>query len=401
MKTALFSCFVFISLFLITSCRAGNNQGLQDSPPAQGALSVSEVEHAAAPVVGSSQEFSLPSIVDLFQFNNDYSNPFMEDFRIWGWSRDGRVAHSAAGHDGGITTLYFNIVDYFSADSRSVSYWENFDDFNVDDDGNHLDIDGRIIDFNEIYQNFYNVCIENGIEFMQSEYRRLPIAHNNRTHNVIMDLTKQYTDGIDVVESYSVIAESQGERFTHTAQEGYAYDVFLLGYFINPFENRVLLAIGKSIFGGYISDFFLGLDLDTGFIPAAGTSSQSEEDRISVVSIDYAPERFSGDYHFFADEQTGDSIILYTTENLENFAYIELLPSVDPEGNFAFLIGEVLFGIDDFTPEKPFIITAHIGSGIPARGIVFWHRGSERSFFITESGMDGSLQLIEFIPFYG
>ena len=347
----------------------------------------------------TTQDILLPSVIDLFQFNDDYNSPFMIDYRIWGWSRDGRVAYSATGHDGGITSLYFNIVDYFSEDSRSVNYWENFDDFNVDDDGNHLDADGRIINFNEIYRDFYNICYENGIEFIQSEYRPLPIVRNNRTHNVIVDLTKQYMDGIEAVERYSVIADVQGERFVYSAEEGYAYDVFLLGYFLNPFGNKALLVTGKSIFGGYITEYFIGLDLDTGFPFADAAVFQSEE-QMPVISIDNAPDDITGDYHFFADYQVNERIILYAEENLENFAYIEILHSIDPDDNFAFLVGEVLFGLDEFTPEKPFVVTAYIGSTIPTRGIFFGHGESVRYFYITESGMDGSLQLIEFTPFF-
>ena len=144
----------------------------------------------------------------------------------------------------------------------------------------------------------------------------------------------------------------------------------------------------------------VGLDLDTGFTPAAGTSPQTEED-MPVISIDHAPEIIPGEYHSFTDEYPYESIIFHTRENLENFAYIEILPSEDPEGNFALLIGELLFVLDNFTPDKPLVIYTSVGSGIPSRGILFWHRGSASYFYITESGMDGSLMLVEFTPFFG
>ena len=117
-----------------------------------------------------------------------------------------------------------------------------------------------------------------------------------------------------------------------------------------------------------------------------------------VISISKAPDKISGNYHFFVDHQTNERIMFRTKERVENFAYIEILPSVDDEDNIVLLIGDVLFGLDDFAPEKPLVVTANIGSGIPARGIFFGYRGKVWRFYITESGMDGSTLLTEFTP---
>ena len=140
----------------------------------------------------------------------------------------------------------------------------------------------------------------------------------------------------------------------------------------------------------------------------SGAAYLYNRDNTSLAETDYAPvtvakapDDIAGEYHFFADDQTSERIIFHAKESVENFAYIEILPSVDPEGNFALLIGEALFGLDAFTPENPFVVTVNIGSGIPARGILFWDKGSVRAFYITESGIDGSLMLIEFTPFFG
>ena len=117
-----------------------------------------------------------------------------------------------------------------------------------------------------------------------------------------------------------------------------------------------------------------------------------------MISIGKAPDDISGDYHFFADDQTSERIIFHTTKSVDNFSYIEILHSVDEEDNFVLLAGDVLFSLDYFTPEKPLVVSASIGSTIPARGIVFWHKGSASYFYITESGMDGSTLLVEFNP---
>ena len=129
----------------------------------------------------------------------------------------------------------------------------------------------------------------------------------------------------------------------------------------------------------------------------ASSESFGEEDLQTVITIGKASGNISGDYHFFADHQTNERIIFSTKENLENFAYIEIEIS-DDDDNFGLLAGEVLFSLDVFSPKKTFIVTADIGSGIPTRGILFRYKGSVKHFYIKESGMDGSLSLIEFTP---
>ena len=58
--------FCLISSLLILNCRARNNQELQDSSPAQGALGVGVEENTAIPEINTTQEFSLlPSDRDL------------------------------------------------------------------------------------------------------------------------------------------------------------------------------------------------------------------------------------------------------------------------------------------------------------------------------------------------
>ena len=125
--------------------------------------------------------------------------------------------------------------------------------------------------------------------------------------------------------------------------------------------------------------------------------NENHDTHDATVTISKAPGNMAGDYHFLADHQTNERIIFRTQKHIENFIYFEIEIS-DDDDNFGFLSGEVLFSIDNFTPEKPFVVTADIGSGIPVRGILIEHSGMIKYFYITESGMDGSLALIEFTP---
>ena len=134
-----------------------------------------------------------------------------------------------------------------------------------------------------------------------------------------------------------------------------------------------------------------------GFTGATLASQSEEEPIISIVKM---PADFRAEYHFFADDQTNETILFLATESVENFAYIDIVPAYNGD-DLVLLVGELRFGLDVFTPEKPFVVSVNIGSGIPAKGIHFEYKGKVWFFYITESGMDGSLQLVEFTPFFG
>jgi len=112
-----------------------------------------------------------------------------------------------------------------------------------------------------------------------------------------------------------------------------------------------------------------------------------------LVTVSKATGNIAGDHHFYADQQTKARVIFRAIEHVENFAYIEL--KQDDEGRF--IEGETLFRLDDFTPEKPLVVSVEISEGIPTRGIVFFSRGTNNvnCYYLTESGVDGSLNLFE------
>ena len=83
--------------------------------------------------------------------------------------------------------------------------------------------------------------------------------------------------------------------------------------------------------------------------------SQSEEE--PIISVFKMPADFRGEYHFFADDQTNETILFSTTESVENFAYMEIYPFIDPNDDLLLILGETLFGLDDFTFGKPIVIS--------------------------------------------
>ena len=238
--------------------------------------------------INSTNEFSFPPIIDLFQYNDN--NPFREEYRIWGWSREGKVAHSHIMQHGGVTGKYveiFNLVDNSRIYSSYVEVWDTDEAYDFDDQGNALDPDGNIIDFDAIYKEFYITCIENGIKFVQSEYRQLPIVHNNRTFNIIEDIIRKDDGGLDLVDRYRIIAEAQGQaKIVQAAEVSSTYDIFSLGYFISPFENRALLVMGEYIMGGYKTEFFVGFDLDSGFSEMNNIAIGSPVETMQIIDLD-------------------------------------------------------------------------------------------------------------------
>jgi len=113
-----------------------------------------------------------------------------------------------------------------------------------------------------------------------------------------------------------------------------------------------------------------------------------------LVTLSKVSGKMMGYLHFYTDQQTNARFIIRAKESVEKFAYFE----VKQNKGGGLVEGKTLFSLDDFTPEKPLVISANISEGIPTRGIRFLSRGSVHYYYLTESGVDGSLNLVEFAP---
>ena len=213
-----------------------------------------------------------PRSVDYFKYL-DFERRTYSDIRIWGWSRDGKVAYSDfLSHEGDRFTVFifdmindktvwqktFDLLAYYFSDDHD----ENFDIYNSD----------FTVDFKK-------VCVQNGIEFIQTEFAELPVRHNNQTVNIILEKNEtslshneledlgQYGGRID---SYRIIAENGGRRKTVCEKDFliYANDVFVCGYFLSPFEDRALIVIGEFAHGweeSVVTYSLIGCHLSIGF----------------------------------------------------------------------------------------------------------------------------------------
>jgi hypothetical protein len=236
----------------------------------------------------SGDDLSLPPVVNLYQYQNEYS-PSGSGFRFWGWSKNGKVAYTYDFGDGGVTTTYATIFNFV----RDTETWSKTELLDYDDNGNVLPPSGDFL------QEFRNACMENGIEFVQAKYRKLPSVHNNKTYKVVLEIGKRELNAGDpdllVVDNYRIFVHTDGKtKVVHEAKEEYpAYNIFPLGYFISPFENRALIVMGKHILGGHVFTFFVGCYLDSGFTDAA------------TFTVEEATERTRQGGYIFEDEGAG------------------------------------------------------------------------------------------------
>lgn len=132
-------------------------------------------------------------------------------------------------------------------------------------------------------------------------------------------------------------------------------------------------------------------------LPAAD-NNQSEEEKISI-SIGYAPAEIFGEYNFFEEEHAGyetERIMFSTNVTVKDFQFIEI---GFREGNadIQFYEAAALYMLDELSPERPLVVTWVEQGSVPHRGISFLDENdTTRYFYISKSGEDDSLLLIEF-----
>jgi hypothetical protein len=185
---------------------------------------------------------------------------------MWGWSKNGKVAYTVEkeqdGRGGSITTaIIFDSVD-------NVVLWKQEMD-SLDIRGNR---EATAADYNRFYRNFRKICTGNGIEFVRAEFKELPISHNNRTFNAAIEIIEEEENELrllDRIDRYTVSVSTQGKRKTvKEKNDVWAFHVLLCGYFVSPYEDRVLLVTGERVpaFEDVDIDFdFIGCDLSYGF----------------------------------------------------------------------------------------------------------------------------------------
>jgi len=101
--------------------------------------------------------------------------------------------------------------------------------------------------------------------------------------------------------------------------------------------------------------------------------------------------------HEFEDEgNLGDGIAITSDITLNDFSFIAV--DYDYEAD-SWIVERTLFSIPELKSSEhmeAFQANTNVGDGIPSRGISFTDGNRKRYFYISESGVDGSLSLTEF-----
>jgi len=133
---------------------------------------------------------------------------------------------------------------------------------------------------------------------------------------------------------------------------------------------------------------------------APGTSGQIPPPSGEVVvSIYYLTEEILTNYTSLfqfidADDRSDDAvkILIATNTTARDYQYVE----IGNEGS-KYFVKEVLYSSEALLPETPFFTSWLQQGTVPHRGITFIdEKGETRCFYITASGDDGSVMLVEF-----
>jgi hypothetical protein len=133
------------------------------------------------------------------------------------------------------------------------------------------------------------------------------------------------------------------------------------------------------------------------------TSTNNRQPEISKVaptvligrSTDTALSKFNSFYEY--SDSNGEKIVIWTDVTLKDFDFISIGFN-SAEGNISLFAEKTLYTVDELPPEKPFAVKMLVSEGIPSRGISYSGENNlKKYFYISESGKDGSLSLVEFI----
>jgi hypothetical protein len=130
------------------------------------------------------------------------------------------------------------------------------------------------------------------------------------------------------------------------------------------------------------------------------TIQNSNNSGNAQLQINYATDNITDLYesfHEFVHAEEGEWLIITTDINIKDFNYIKIGHRFTDD-KAVFFVENIEYNLDELIPEKPFLVKTYSSYGtIPHFGISFLDNSNElRYFYISESGKDGSLSLVQF-----
>ena len=214
------------------------------------------------------QELKFPQKINPFQYSISTSQypPHAPDVRIWGWSNNGKVAYSIEREIEGRGGQQIDFVIFDLIKDLVVI------ELKMDSEDHDGDTDEDL--YNLYKSNILSALKANNIIDKKVDFLRFPITKNNTVYNGhIIDIEyKKGAIGFDnVVSRYKVsVTANNNKKIINnfnpiTSETGYIY---VCGYFLSPFENRVLIIVAEESWGFEGTDLyyrFAGCHLGTGF----------------------------------------------------------------------------------------------------------------------------------------
>jgi hypothetical protein len=118
------------------------------------------------------------------------------------------------------------------------------------------------------------------------------------------------------------------------------------------------------------------------------------------LQINYATDEIKGrheSFHEFVHEEEGAWLLIETDVSIKHFNLIKIEHKFT-ESNIVFFVDGIEYSLDELTTETPFLVKTYSSYGtIPRHGVSYMDSDNiTRYFYISESGMDGSLSFVEF-----
>jgi hypothetical protein len=197
------------------------------------------------------QTAPLPEPIDLFQYSKAPSRAYgFPSFRIWGWSRDGKIAYSMEREvegRGGVQ-IEFLVVDLVSDEllwdyPDDSNTWESYDEAS---DGSYMEYAHKLAaDSLQEALDGYQIILA------PSDFLKLPITSSGRSYDVSIKTEKEKKASIgDAIASYSVLIsrDDKKAKVVTKSSEVKALAVYVCGYFASPYESRVAIVTAEERF---------------------------------------------------------------------------------------------------------------------------------------------------------
>ena len=222
------------------------------------------------------QELALPPRIDLFQYNaSEFTSLNMSEHpiaRIWGWSNNGKVAYSIEWDvDGrGGRMIDFVILDLIT---DNKVFEQTIDSFGHDDYDGDYTFEDLFFMYNHVLSDALranNIVLEQRNDFLPFPLRRNNITFNG--HIIDVGHTRdEYGMFERVLSRYSILVTADNRRKiigNMIPVSRLTLDIYISGYFLSPFENRIMVVTTERAWGFEGSRFnyrFNGCHLGVGF----------------------------------------------------------------------------------------------------------------------------------------